>query len=346
MTNGLNHSPLRGGVRLVLATLVLAPLVLACGSSTPGNTWPKGNVVFMDANNYTSQTSLMIPIVPTAPGANLEVCWDQLMKDLLCHDIVAPNNAIDNVGFAKIPSLMKDKVAQQLAVGQFDDSLATTYGDYYTSKDPTSKCVMLSELQLGSEFIDPATDYAAPAAGQTITYMLLFSSGTTPAVGAKSMLFLEPTASATATTVDAIDACSSTPPVLSFTATLGQEMMISATDSSKWHVDWSQITKDSFGNTVNFARLKVDKVLLGFYQDRTAADLQTNFKDIEIIATNLYEVAVPMGARDAKLGDMKERTTGAAFPGFAQTNGVWAIAVQCGKCQVPAPVMLSILKPQ
>ena len=345
MTNGVNHSPLRGGVHLVLATLALAPLISACGSSTPGTmTWPKGNVVFMDANNYTSVTSLTIPKVQAMPGADLEVCWDQLMKDLLCHDIVAPGNAIDNVGFAKIPNLSQDKVAQQLAVGTFDDNLATTYGDYYTSKTPSSKCVKLSQMVLGSSFIEPATDFVAPAAGQTITYMLMFSSGTTPAVGTKSMLFLEPTG--TATTVNAIDACSSTPPVLSFQATLGQDMTISATDSTKWHVDWSQITKDSFGNKVDFARLKVDKVLVGFYQGKTKADLQAGFKDIEIIATNLYEAAVPLGARDAKLGDLKERTTGAAFPGFGQTDGVWAIAVQCGKCQVPAPVMLSILTPQ
>ena len=37
----------------------------------------------------------------------------------------------------------------------------------------------------------------------------------------------------------------------------------------------------------------IDKVLVGFYQGKTKADLQTDFKDIEIIATTLYEVAVP-----------------------------------------------------
>ena len=91
-------------------------------------------------------------------------------------------------------------------------------------------------------------------------------------------------------------------------------MPIAATDSSKWHVDWSQLTKDSFGNEVRFT--KIDKVLVGFYQGKTDADLQTNFKDIELIATTLYEVSVAPGARDVELGDAKVRGGTTAFPGF------------------------------
>ena len=101
---------------------------------------------------------------------------------------------------------------------------------------------------------------------------------------------------------------------------------------------------DSFGNDVLFT--KIDKVLIGFYQGKTKADLQANFKDIEINATTLYEVAVPPGARDVKLGDAKVRSGTTPFPGFAQTDGVWAMAVTCSKCQVPAPVMMTILQPQ
>jgi len=34
------------------------------------------------------------------------------------------------------------------------------------------------------------------------------------------------------------------------------------------------------------------------------------------------------------------------FPGFTQTDGVYALAVLCDRCQVPAPVMMTILQPQ
>jgi hypothetical protein len=344
MNASLNRLLPRGGAGLFLTPLLAVALLPACGGSPTTSTWPKGNVVFQDPNNYTSQTSLTIPTVATAPGVDLTVCWDKLMKDLLCHNIVQPGNGIDNVGFAKIPNMSHDTVAQQLAVGTFDTGLAKTYGDFHVADEPGATCTTLSKMKLG-ESIDPAVDYVLPVANMTITYMLMFSTGTTPAVGTKSMLFLEPTTGNAVMNVDAIDACSTN--VLHFQATLGQPMTISATDSSKWHVDWSQLTKDSFGNTINFSHLKVDKVLVGWYQGKTAADLQTQFKDIDMIATNLWEVAVPPGARDAKLGDAKERTSGAAFTGFMQTgDGVWAMAVQCSKCQVPAPILLSILTPQ
>ena len=321
----------------------MTPLLVACGDGgTAAATWPKGNVVFENANNYTSVTSLTIPKVTTKAGVDLMICWSNLQKDLLCHDITDPGttNGIDNVGFAQIPNIPQSEVSRQLAVGQFDDQLARTYGDFHTDQAAGATCAMLSQFKLG-EFVVPATDYVEPTGTMSITYMLVFSTGTTPTVGTKSMLFLEPSSTSDVTTVNAIDACAMQ--VLSFQATLGQDMPIDKADSSKWHVDWSQLTMDSFGNAVLFN--KIDKVLIGFYQGKTKADLQTNFKDIEISATTLYEVAVPPGARDVKLGDAKVRGGTTPFPGFAQTDGVWAMVVICSKCQVPAPVLLTILTP-
>jgi hypothetical protein len=288
-------------------------------------------------------TALTIPKVQTQPGADLMVCWNGLAKDLLCHDITAAggSNGIDNVGFAKILNVPQADVADQLAVGQFDDSLAETYGDYYVSQTPGQTCAMLSQFKLG-EVIVPATDYVLPAVNQTITYMLVFTTGTTPAVGTKSMLFLEPTSGSTVTTVNAIDAC--TAQVLAFDATLGQDMPISQMDSTKWEVGWGNLTKDSFGNAIRFT--KVDKVLVGWYQGKTKADLQAGFKDIEISATTLYEVPVALGKRTVDLAKATARGTGAAFPGFTETGGVYALAVLCTQCQVPAPILFTVLTPQ
>ena len=46
------------------------------------------------------------------------------------------------------------------------------------------------------------------------------------------------------------------------------------------------------------------------------------------------------------LADAKLRGGTTMFPGFAQTDGTWLVAVMCGKCQLPAPVVLSVLTPQ
>ena len=72
----------------------------------------------------------------------------------------------------------------------------------------------------------------------------------------------------------------------------------------------------------------------------------TNFTDIEQIATTLYEVPVAHGARSVDLAKATVKGGTDAFPGFTQTDGVWAMAVTCGECQVPAPVALTILQPQ
>jgi hypothetical protein len=162
------------------------------------------------------------------------------------------------------------------------------------------------------------------------------------------MTFLEPTAASANTSVAAPDGCGNR--ILTFQATLGAATGIPAHDSSKWMVDWSQVTHDSFGNGFTFSKL--DSVLIGFFAGKTVADLQASFLDIELIATLRYEVAVPAGAKAVNLADAKLRSgdgasaVGDPFPGFDRTDGVWLVAVRCSRCQLPAPVVLSILQPQ
>src|SRR5262245_37303398 len=135
MSAGLDRSVPRGGIGFVLTSLSMsslfaALLLPACGGSSAPE-WPKGNVVLENENNFTSVTSLTIPTIQTASGADLTVCWDSLMKDLLCHDVVPTTNGIDNVGFLQIPNMSHDQVAAKLAVGQLDPNLVRIYRDYH-----------------------------------------------------------------------------------------------------------------------------------------------------------------------------------------------------------------------
>src|SRR5262249_42559009 len=97
------------------------------------------------------------------------------------------------------------------------------------------------------------------------------------------------------------------------------------------------------GNTIDFAKTKVDKVEVGFYAGKTPADLQTNFFDLDqpTFYTSLYTVAVPSGQ---KWVDLKGATdSGGAALDFSATGGTWAVAVLCSTCSVPAPVALTVL---
>jgi hypothetical protein len=199
---------------------------------------------------------------------------------------------------------------------------------------------MLSQLAYGgaTTAIMPATDYVESA---TTLYLMLFATGTTPAVGAQSMVFIQPTSGVDNTMVSAPDACTSK--VLDFHATLSS-MPASIPAAGPWKVDWSQITKDSFGNNLDFSLTHLDKVEVGFFQGKQPSEIETDFLNIEQDATALYTYAVPSGQKYVDL--MSTPTMGGTFPGFADTSGTYAVAVLCSSCTVPAPVVFSILQPQ
>jgi hypothetical protein len=329
-----NHA---GSVFSLFSVLAVGTLG-ACGGSGSSSGGPKGNIVLTQASSYTAQATLTIPTVETASGADLTVCWDKIMKDLLCHGL-DPLMTIDNVSWAKIPNMTPEQVQKKLAVGQLDTDLVV-YRDHHVdhTKTPAETCTNLSKLALGTA-LDPTKDYVESS---TTTYMMLVESGIDPAVNVKSMTFIKPTADSTNMTVNLPDGCD--PRILTqFSATFGAP--VSAPLAGPYVVDWSQIKTDAFGNPVNLAHL--DKVEVGFYQDKTAADIMAAFEDIEVSATSLYQVMVPTGDRSVDLTsatDTKDPTK--HFAGFDGPAGAWLVAVLSSSSQTPAPVVLSVLQPQ
>ena len=315
--------------------VTITTLLSGCGggsSSPPPGT--VGNVVLRDANNYTSKSTLTLPKVQTLPGADLKICWGGVAKDILCHNLTATTD-IDNVSFLQLPNLTEQEIEKKLAAGQLAASMIKVYRDFHTDHQMT--CTTLSSMTFGGTALVPDQDYAAASDRK---YLLLFSKGTTPGSGARTMMFLEPTAASTNTAIEAPDGCSSN--ILKFTADITTPQPVAAPKAGPFVVDWSQLTRDGIGNEVIFQKL--DNVIVGFYQGMTVADLQASFLNIELIATSLYRGPIPAGQKYLDLTTTKD-ASGAAFTGFTSTDGVWAVAVMCSTCQVPAPIALTILKP-
>jgi len=312
--------------------MALAALLVACGSSGGAGTGPVGNVVIEDANNYTSTSSLTVPVVETMATTDLTISWGGITKDLLCHTA----GSIDNVAFLRIGNMSQAQVEDKLAKGTLVSTEVTTYRELHTNGATSA---MLSQLSFGSQLV-PSTDYVVAPSTQ---YLMLFTTGTTLGVGAQAMVFLSPSASSTNTTVAAPDACSNN--ILAFAPTLSS-MTVSIPTNGPWKVDWSQITKDNFGQKLDFSQTKLDKVEVGFFQGKSPADIQADFLNVEQDATNLYTYAVPSGQKYVDLASTP--TSGGAFPGFASTtaNDTWAVAVLCSTCSVPAPIVFSILAPK
>ena len=321
---------------LTLALTLATPLFAACGSSggggTGGTTGAVGNVVIEDANNYTSTSGLNIPVVETTAGADLSISWDGITQDLLCH----PAGSIDNVAFLRIGNMSQAQVEDKLAKGLLTATTVTTYREFHTAGATST---MLSALSFGQPKLVPATDYVMATGTQ---YLLLFAHGTVLGVGAQSMVFLSPSATSVNTTVAAPNPCGTGGNFLSFTANLST-MPVSIPTAGPWKVDWSQVTKDNFGQKLDFSQTTLDKVEVGFFQGKQPAEIQSDFLNIEQDATSLYTYSVPAGQKYVDL--MSTPTKGGTFPGFASTDGTWAVAVLCSTCQVPAPVVFSILQP-
>jgi hypothetical protein len=305
----------------------------ACGSSgTSTGTGAVGNVVIEDANNYSSTSGLNIPVIETMAGADLSISWTGITQDLLCHTA----GSIDNVAFLRIGNMSQAQVEDKLAKGQLTSTQVTTYREFNT-KGATS--AMLSAFSFGQPKLVPATDYVVAAGTQ---YLLLFTHGTGLGLGAQSMVFISPSATSANTTVAAPNPCSSSGNFLSFSAKLSS-MAASIPATGPWKIDWSQVTKDSFGAKLDFSLTNLDKVEVGFFKSKQPSDIQADFLNGEQDATSLYTYAVPAGQKYVDL--MSTPTMGGTFPGFADTSGTYAVAVLCSMCQVPAPVVFSILEP-
>ncbi len=328
---------------LPVASLALLLAALpACGGGDDdgddsGSPTDEVNVLLEDSSNYTSESTLTLPSLETQAGADLEICWSDIDKDIQCHDI-DPAEEIDNVALLRIPNLTKEEIETKLSLGQLATTEVAEYFDLPTEDLEGETCTTLSSLSVfGARALDPAEDFYA---SDTDKYVLLFSTGTTLGVGGRALTFLEPSEDSDVTSVSAPTgtACDS----LDFSADLSSNTIPVPADGP-WIVGWSGVKKDPVGNTVVYSKLS--SLLVAFYEGMTPEMLEEQFLDIELLATSLYEVEIPEGDRSADLADAKERTTGEAFPGFTNTDGVWAIGLLCETCQNPAPVFMGVLEP-
>lgn len=326
---------------LPFAALFFAVALSACESTDPagpdeGNggsgNGASGNVMLADVNNYLSESSLSIPTVQTAAATDLEICWSGVQTDIQCHAL-APAVDLDNLALLRFLNLTPTEVEQKLTTGQLAMSEIAGYLDYHTTGDST--CTQLSSLSFLGTPVEVQEQYVESS---DYVYMLLLAEGITPGVGARTMTFIEPTASSTNTRVDVSTGCG----LLDFSADLSGLEPLPIAREAPWVVDWRNVTRDSLGNPIVYQ--SIDSVIVAHYAGLTVPELEAQILDLEVIATSLWEVSLT-GGRSADLSLATNRETGEPFAGFSGADGVWALGVMCNTCQNPAPVILSILEP-
>jgi hypothetical protein len=152
------------------------------------------------------------------------------------------------------------------------------------------------------------------------------------------MTFVKPTEASSNTKVDMPSGCG----MLEFAADLSLAKTVSVSAKAPWVVDWQDVTVDGQHNPI--ADESIDRLLVGFYEGKTVAELEAQIFDIESIATSLWEIPLS-GGKKADLSLSRERTSGETFTGFERGDGVWLLGLTCSTCQNPQPVVLSVLDP-
>lgn len=317
----------------------IASLATAC-SEAPSENEPSGNaaIELVDANNYATKSELSIPTVEVAADTDISICWGDLSSDLMCHG-VEPEEHIDNVGMLRFLHLSEADVEARLTAGELSQSEVSGYLEYPTEGEET--CTDLSSMsflgtpiELDQEFVE----------GEEHVYMLVFTTGTSPGVGARSMVFVKPTSGSSNREVRAPNGCE----LLEFEADLANAEPVRVPRSGPWEINWRSLERDGGGNEVPFSR--IDKLMLAFYEGRDVGYLEDNIFDIELMATSVWELPLD-NQRSVNLSDARLRDgtseDGSAFAGFdTDAEGVWLLGLLCSTCQNPAPVLLSIVEPE
>jgi hypothetical protein len=323
--------PRLGALSILLASFVL-PWLYGCGSDSNG---AGSSAQIRDEHNYAVTSDLTIPIEETQPGADVEVCWDEVTSDFMGHDVVpGTDTGIKGVHWGQITRLTEEQIEQQFAIGTFDSTKSVKKIRTLPVTDTSTTCGKLSAFHTGESYLVPAQDYVV----SVDKYMLLFAGSQVQGEKTRSALFIKPTEGSTVTKVKG----RAGGPEQQFSADFNKPK-VDIPAKGPWVVDWSGLTKDCVGSDVVFQN--IESLRLAFYPGYDTAKLAANALNYDRIpGATYYKAVIPGGRRSFDLAEVKT-DGGETFTGFTDTAGLWVIALECGKCYLPAPVAAAILNP-
>lgn len=287
-----------------------------------------GSILLGDENNYSFSGLIDAPTVSLQAGGDVGVDWSGLTDDIQCHPL-DPVADIDNVALVWFRYLDEATVEEGIS----NNNLNQSEMSLYLSHEPGDNASFTLSQLLAFGATDPDVEqYFIPDSG---AWMLLLTTGTTIAVGARMLAFLDPVANSASTMGSISDGCS----VLDYSVELETLNPLGVLTDGPWLLDWSALTTTGQANA--FVTTQVSEVMVARYESLDLVDLEADFLDIELNATDRYTVAHSSGT-SADLSLLTHANDGSAFPGFA-AEGTWIVALRCGLCASPAPLALSVL---
>ncbi len=305
-----------------IPTILALPLLIGgCGN---------GTVVLGDANNFSYVGDIDAPNHETVSGENVTICWDGMTDDIQCHD-VDPASDPGLITLARFNNLTEAEIEQQLSNDELSQSELSGFLTWEIPAGDT--CAELEDFTLDGTPVVLSEQYYEGGG----TYLMLLSRGTIPGQNIISMDFLVPLESSDVVEMDVGPACAT----LDFSADLASAEPIElSSGGSSWVVDWGDVATNGLGNPI--ALSNIDRLLLGYYDGMSVADVEGSFLDLEIVASELYEMEL-FNTFEADLAETSG--AGGAFTGFESTDGTWVLALMCTTCSNPAPLFATVILP-
>lgn len=289
-----------------------------------------GSIRLGDENNYTFSGAIDAPTLSLKPASDVGLDWSSLQDDLQCHPL-DPVADIDNVALVWFRYLDEASVEAGMSNNDLNQSEMSLYLSYEPG-DETS--FSLSQLLAFGQTDPEIEPFFVPESG---SWMVLLTTGTTIAVGARMLAFLNPDESSESMVGAVSDGCS----VLDYEVELEALNPLGVLRDGPWRLDWSDLTATGQGNP--FITTQVTELMLARYDSLTITDLEADFLDIESLASDRWTLEHQSGT-SADFAEMTHVQDGSLFAGF-DDESAWIVALRCASCPSPAPLALSVLVP-
>jgi len=329
---------------LSAAVACLPLMTFACGSSsnpTQSVTCTDGTMIANEANDYTFTSSLMLHAVKVKPMSNLTFNWGGVTKDFLGQPVNAQNdlNAIflllvnlpaptfetqlNNDTFATSSIVIPGPPPSYLPTGGVTSM--TLYDNFISANGPVDQ-------SMAAPYLDAATYTPSNS-----TFVIAAQTGTDMiGSGIRMLQSFELDPSSTNTTVTMTNISTT----LTYSADL-HSLHPTGVPAGKADLtlDWGQIQTNALGQP--FEPTAIANAIVGHYT-QTPSQLESQFLDLQTIATNLYKATIQYGSV-LDFTTLKD-ASGNSFPGI-DSDGTWLVALICTNCRNPAPYYLTVLEP-
>jgi hypothetical protein len=289
-------------------------------------------ILIEDPNNYSATSRFDIPVIETAAGVDLTICYGEVETDLSCSE-VDPQTDVDAVALLVSRTSSSEAIGEMLSSGELD--MSNIHGYLFRETDHQSTCTELSSL---SNFGVPVNvgDFYVENADHG--YLFMVSRGTSAGSGTVSMVLAKPVSSSMNTRIDLPSGCD----LHEMTADLESAVPVRFAYETQWIVDYGRLTRDALDNPF---MNNVDGLVLSFFAGATLSELETHLMDLDAVATESFDLQLT-GSRVVSLHDARSRETGEAFAGFRRADaGVWLFRLTCSFCTNPMPPVIAVFEP-